>query len=1169
MERFFAFTLGLALALVLLLDVNGATAKAHPVSSRVESLDRQWLLATDPQNEGRDAQWFKAPQPEAVPTKVPWIIQDAFPGYHGVAWYWRAFRAPPNPHAGGRYLLRFWAVDYKADVWVNGQAVGSHEGGETPFVLDVTGASKQGTSNLVAVRVVNPTDEPIDDLVLRETPARNKVNRYTGGSSYNHGGIVDSVELLVVPAVRVQDVFVRANWKTGEVHVQANARNTLKKTVQAVVQFTVAPAASGEAVASFRLDRKLPPGESLIEARLQVPSHRLWELNDPFLYRVTVRATPRESSSFDEHSVRFGFRDFRFTDGYFRLNGRRIYLRCSHTGNHCPVGLQLPPDPDFLRRDLLNVKVMGFNSIRFIAGVATRQQLDLCDEIGLMVYQESYAGWLLADSPKMKERFDRSTREMIRRDRNHPSVVMWGLLNETSDGPVFRHAVESLPLVRALDDTRLVMLNSGRFDNRTGSGPLAGLEVWQDAASNPNVTHNATNRPIVALGITWAPGQLAFHPGQAGEFSVVRWTCPESGEHELAATFTGIAGAATTDFHVLHNGRSLHDGFINVRGSANTTAFTRKLLLAAGDRLDFVVGFGNGDYGGDTTALAVRIKSPGGKMHDAAAEFSLKANPNGRWTYGSLAPGTRPDAATFKSYTVPDRPGGGAIGSLSNPGSREWEDVLSDQHPYQRTPHTADIIRKLRALHDAAKPVFLSEYGVGSAVDLFRVTRHYERLGKAHVEDARFYRDKLDRFLVDWERWGMAEVFGRPEDFFAASLLKMAGERLLGLNAIRSNAEIIAHSLTGTVDQGMSGEGLFTTWRELKPGTVDAVFDGWAPLRWCLFVEPVHFYRGERVHLEAVLANEDQLAAGEYVARLQVFGPNNEKLWGRTAQVRIAAPGSRPEPSFALPVLAEDAVIDGPPGKYRFVASFDQGAAPLGGEVFFHVGDRAELPRITSEVVLWGDDPTVSKWLSEQRITVRTLDAGQQSSREVILAGARPPAPGGAPAFTELLRHVARGSTVIFLAPEVFAHDKQPLRWLPLARKGTLTKQAGWLYHKDEWARRHPMFAGLPTGMMNYLFYRELIPDHFWSGQDAPAEAIAGANNASIEYSSGLMLSVHGFGAGRFLLNTLRLRENLSKDPAADRLLVNLLQYAAPGQPKSLADLPADFEAQLKSFGYE
>ena len=101
---------------------------AGQTTGTVISLDGTgWQLATDPQNVGRDQKWFEAPRPEAKPTKVPWIIQDAFPGYHGVAWYWRDFTAPANPEPGGRYLLRFGAVDYLADVWLNGKHVGSHE----------------------------------------------------------------------------------------------------------------------------------------------------------------------------------------------------------------------------------------------------------------------------------------------------------------------------------------------------------------------------------------------------------------------------------------------------------------------------------------------------------------------------------------------------------------------------------------------------------------------------------------------------------------------------------------------------------------------------------------------------------------------------------------------------------------------------------------------------------------------------------------------------------------------------------------------------------------------------------------------------------------------------------------------------------------------------------
>jgi beta-galactosidase/beta-glucuronidase len=218
-------------------------------AATVRTLDGDgWRIATDPKNEGREAKWFAAPREEAKPTKVPWIIQDRFPGYHGVAWYWREFDAPTNPHTDGRYLLRFWAVDYLAEVWLNGARVGEHEGGETPFVLDVTDAIRRGASkkNLLAVRVLNPTHERIDGIVLRETPKQARVIPYHAGAAYNHGGITGSVELLAAPAVRVEDLFARAEPKTGTIKIQANVRNAAKTVARGRLEFTVAPAAGGE-----------------------------------------------------------------------------------------------------------------------------------------------------------------------------------------------------------------------------------------------------------------------------------------------------------------------------------------------------------------------------------------------------------------------------------------------------------------------------------------------------------------------------------------------------------------------------------------------------------------------------------------------------------------------------------------------------------------------------------------------------------------------------------------------------------------------------------------------------------------------------------------------------------------------------------------------------------
>jgi hypothetical protein len=943
--------------------------------SRVISLSGDnWLLVTDPQNVGRDQKWWEKPRDDAKTTKVPWIIQDAFPGYHGLAWYWREFSALANPHRDGRFLLRFWQVDYKADVWLNGVAVGQHEGGESPFVLDVTGAIKPGETNLLAVRVLNPTNEPIDGIVLTETARRNKALPYGPGSAWNQGGIMDDVELLVAPALRVSDVFARADWKTGDVRIEATIQNAAKEA-KCDVEFSIAPAASGETLVTDRVERRIPSGETHIEAHLKVKGHRLWELKEPFLYRLTVRVRGKGSDSFDEQSVRFGFRDFRFENGAFRLNGKRIFLKSSHTGNCTPIGLELPHDPDFLRRDLINSKFMGFNMIRFIAGVAKRYQLDLCDEIGLMVYEESYAGWCMGYSPKFDERYKESILGMVRRDRNHPSITIWGLLNETVEGPVFQHAAGFLPTFRPLDDTRLVLLNSGKF---------AAIEA----------------------------------------------------------------------------------------------------------------------------------------------------------------------------------------GCVSNPGTTNWENLLDDLHPYRNVPHTADIIHALRTLSEKL-PVFVSEYGIGSGSDLPRLVRLYEQAGKTEVEDAKFYRSCRDAFLKDWERWKLEEAFDRPEDFFAQSIARMGAQRLLGINALRSNPRVVGYSLTGTVDQGMCGEGLWTTFRELKPGTTDAVFDGFAPLRWCLFAEPVNVYRGASVRFEAVLANEDALTPGEYPVKLQVTGPEVNRVFEKTVTVKIPARTGGAEPPMAMPVFAEDVVVDGPAGKYRFSATFQSGAAAAGEVIEFYVDDPARMSSTGCEVALWGDDADLAKWLNGHGMRTRVFSANTSRATEVILACGTPPAPGGATAFRELLRRVACGSTVVFLSPQVFAQEKNNVAWLPLKNKGALAELPSWLYHKDEWSKRHPVFDGLPApGLMDYTFYREIIPSLALVGQDPPQEAVAGGINVSCGYNSGLFVAVYPFGAGKFVLNTLKVRENLGKHPVAEHLLRNMLRYAAKDAGKSPAALPADFEEQLKAVGY-
>ncbi len=972
------------------------TAPAPVILSRTVSLDGDWQLATDPTNQGLRERWWSAPLEDSVAAQVPWIIQDAFPGYHGIAWYQRELVPPENAHRGGRCLLRFWAVDYKADVWLDDKLVGSHEGPETPFGFDVTGIAKPGVPSRLTVRVLNPTNEPIDGMTLKSTPHRAKVIPYSAGASYNSGGIVDSVELELVPRAHLGDLWARPDPRTGAIRVEMDARNAANRPVSAQLMVSAAPATGGKTIDVSAALCTLPPGASTLSAELRVPSPHLWEPADPFLYRVTARLAV--GRSIDERSVRCGFRDFRFENGFFRLNGRRLFVRGSHTVTAAPVGQHLAGDPELFQRDILTMKTMGFNCIRFIWGGSTRRQLDLCDEMGLLVYQESSASNPMEMSPQMAQRFDRSMAELIRRDRNHPCIVFWGLLNEAPDGPVFRHAVGMLPLVRSLDPDRVVMLNSGRWDGQLEIGTL----------SNPG-----------------------------------------------AKTWETVLGA-------------------------------------------------EGKRAGVTRA----------------------------GVYG---------------------------GYYSNVG---------DAHVYPPVPQTQEATRFLHELGHDTMHVFLTEYGIGSAVDLWRIVRNFERIGKPEAEDARYYRERLERFLEDWRRWHLAGVFANPADFFMQSARRSASQRTLGLDAIRSNPNLVGYSLTGMVDHVNCGEGLFTLFRELKPGTTDALFEGLAPLRMCVMVRPEHVYVGATARVEVALANEDALPPGDYPVQVQITGPDGERMWERTVSVHIGACIGGQEPPLVTPVANELVTIQGPGGSYRCIAALERGGAPTGGETTLHVSDAAAMPPVSGEITRWGEDAKLDRMLSNHGMRVRQIGSGAPLRREVIVVGSKAE-PGGVPAFAALAERIARGSTAVFLCPEVFCEGDDAVRWLPLRNKGKLGAISSWLYLKDEWARAHPIFEGLPAGgLMSHPYYRDIISPLVWLDQDAPSMAVAGAIKASQDYQSGLMVAVNDLGAGRFILNTLDIRGQLGSHPAAERLLRNMLRFAASGTDLPPTDPPAGFEATLAEFGY-
>ena len=146
---------------------------------------------------------------------------------------------------------------------MNGVKVGEHEGSEDPFELDVTAAIKPGAKNRLAVRVLNPTREPIGGIALGETAHGPRSYPVGPGSTYNVGGIVDSVELLATPAVRVENLYVKPDWKTGRVQIEANLRNASNQALATEMRFTIGPANAGEALHAAVL-QQLPRASSVL-----------------------------------------------------------------------------------------------------------------------------------------------------------------------------------------------------------------------------------------------------------------------------------------------------------------------------------------------------------------------------------------------------------------------------------------------------------------------------------------------------------------------------------------------------------------------------------------------------------------------------------------------------------------------------------------------------------------------------------------------------------------------------------------------------------------------------------------------------------------------------------------------------------------------------------------
>jgi hypothetical protein len=499
-----------------------------------------------------------------------------------------------------------------------------------------------------------------------------------------------------------------------------------------------------------------------------------------------------------------------------------------------------------------------------------------------------------------------------------------------------------------------------------------------------------------------------------------------------------------------------------------------------------------------------------------------------------------------------------------------------DAHKYVPRPWRKQDLEFFRTIGIGSANVFLSEHGNGSQIDPVRLVRLFEQNGaRPDLDDAKLYRTILEQLEAQWKRWGLDQVFTTPSEMVAQGLSVHAEQRLIALNAIRSNPKLCGYNLTGICDEAVEGEGLMTTFRELKEGVVDALVDGFSPLRWCLFVEALHVYRGATVRIEAVLANEDVLNPGDYPVKLRIVGPAGV-AYEKAGTMRIPDPKSLPEPPLVFPWLKEDIVLQGPAGNYEVAVFFENGAAALGRQTIL-VGDPARLQVSKNPVTVWDNTSELANWFAGKGCPVTRFEPAQSPTRrEVIFIGGESGAPplGDAAAYRALMSRVAQGSTAIFLATQALGTPEDPLIYLPLAKRGKLDEDsAGYFWGRDDVVKPHPIFDGLPSRcVMDLRFYRDVVPYKSFLEVDEKAEVVvpcfALGRPGGQGYWSAANLVIYRFGAGRIVVSTLRLLENLGRHPAADQILLNLLAYASSGNEKPLSLLPQDFAAQLKAVGY-
>lgn len=322
--------------------------------------------------------------------------------------------------------LRFEGVAHQATLYINGEKVMSHVGGYTPFEIDLSPKIRIG--------------ETMHMLMIVDTSENPNIPPFGGVVDYlGYGGIYREVSLIVTDEAYIKDAYVE------------------QKSVQELILHTKTSIGEGELVIRLKdqddeiiWSKTMVLTETNLTLPFTIPDLVLWDIDHPYLYQMIFEYKHKRSR--DEMSFYFGVREASFKKDGFYLNGKKMFLQgLDHHQSYPYVGYAMPKSQQIEDADILKYQ-LGCNIVRTSHYPVSSHFLKRCDEIGLLVFEE-IPGWQHIGGETWKENSLQDLKAMIERDRNHPSIILWGVrINESPDDHDFY--VKTNALARSLDPTR-------------------------------------------------------------------------------------------------------------------------------------------------------------------------------------------------------------------------------------------------------------------------------------------------------------------------------------------------------------------------------------------------------------------------------------------------------------------------------------------------------------------------------------------------------------------------------------------------------------------------------------------------------------------------------------------------------------------------------------------